>query len=85
MGLANYAVPPDQVLPKAQELAAEVAGCAPIAVRFTKRSLYRNVDWDPRSAAEAEAAAQSRTIETEDHREGVTALLEKRPPEFKGR
>jgi enoyl-CoA hydratase/carnithine racemase len=85
MGLANYAVPPDQVLPKAQELAAEVAGCAPIAVRWTKRSLYRNVDWDPRSAAEAEAAAQSRTIETEDHREGVTALLEKRPPEFKGR
>jgi enoyl-CoA hydratase/carnithine racemase len=85
IGLANYAVPPDQVLPKAQELAAEVAGCAPIAVRWTKRSLYRNVDWDPRTAAEAEAAAQSRTIETEDHREGVTALLEKRPPEFKGR
>ena len=85
LGLANYAVPADQVLAKAQELAAEVASCAPIAVRWTKRSLYRNVGWDPTTAAELEAGVQSRTVETEDFREGVAALLEKREPDFKGR
>jgi enoyl-CoA hydratase/carnithine racemase len=85
LGFANYAVAPDEVLPKAQELAREVASCAPIAVRWTKRSLYRNVSWDPTTAAEIEAGVQSRTVETEDFREGVAALLEKRDPEFKGR
>jgi len=85
LGLANYAVAEDQVLPKSQELAREVASCAPIAVRWTKRSLYQNVDWDPVCAAQAEAHAQSRTLETEDSKEGVQALLQKREPVFRGR
>jgi enoyl-CoA hydratase/carnithine racemase len=84
-GLANYAVAEDQVLPKAMELAREVASAAPIAVRWTKRSLFQNFDWDPVPAARAEAHAQSRTLETEDSKEGVRALLEKRAPVFRGR
>ena len=84
-GLVNYAVDAEQVLEKARELALEIAGCAPLAVRWTKRSVYRGVDWDPRSAAELEAHAQSRTLETEDVREGIRALLERRDPTFKGR
>lgn len=85
MGLVNYAVAPEEVLDKAYALAKEVAGCAPIANRFTKRSLYQNLDWNPREAAQHEAEVQSRTRETEDHAEGVRALLEKRAPDFKGR
>ena len=85
LGLANYAVAEDQVLPKSLELAREIASCAPIAVRWTKRSLYQNVAWDPVSAARAEAHAQSRTLETEDSKEGVQAILQKRPPVFRGR
>ncbi|HXZ85187.1 MAG TPA: enoyl-CoA hydratase/isomerase family protein [Myxococcota bacterium] len=85
LGLVNYAVAEEQVLPKSLELAREIAGSAPIAVRWTKRSLYQNVDWDPVSAAYAEAHAQSRTLETEDSKEGVQALLQKRPPVFRGR
>jgi enoyl-CoA hydratase/carnithine racemase len=84
-GLANYAVDAEQVLEKARELALEIAGCAPLAVRWTKRSVYRGLDWDPRRAAELEAHAQSRTLETEDAREGIRALLERRDPIFKGR
>ncbi len=85
LGLANYAVDAEQVLEKARELAREIAGCAPLAVRWTKRSVYRGIDWDPRRAAELEAHAQSRTLETEDAREGIRALLERRDPVFKGR
>ncbi|CAN5196303.1 crotonase/enoyl-CoA hydratase family protein [soil metagenome] len=84
MGIANYAVEPDQVLPKARELAAEIAACAPVAVRMMKRSLYRGLNWDPRSAGEIEAFAQSRTLEMADAKEGVAALLEKREPKFRG-
>lgn len=84
-GLMNYAVPADQVLDKAMELAREVAACAPVANRWTKRSLYQNAGWDPVLAAQHEAEVQSRTIETEDHVEGVRALLEKRTPEFHGK
>lgn len=84
IGLMNYAVAEDQVFDKAWGLAEEVAQCAPIANRWTKQSLFRNMDWSPRGAAQYEAELQSRTLETKDHREGVKALLEKRTPDFKG-
>jgi len=85
IGLVNHAVPADEVLPRARALAREIASAAPIAVRWTKRSIYRNLAWDPRSAAEVEAHAQSRTVETDDAKEGMRALLEKRAPVFHGR
>jgi enoyl-CoA hydratase/carnithine racemase len=84
-GLAQYAVPEDQVLDKSWELAREIASAAPIAVRMTKASIYRGIGWDPTEAARLEAHAQSRSLETEDAEEGIQALLEKRPPVFKGR
>ena len=84
-GLANHAVESEQVLPKAREIAGEIARAAPLAVRWTKESIYRGLDWDPRSAARHEAHVQSRTAETEDSREGIAALLERRTPDFKGR
>jgi enoyl-CoA hydratase/carnithine racemase len=84
-GLANHAVPADQVAAKAREIAEEIASAAPIAVRMCKRSLYENVAWDPVPAARAEAHAQSRTLETADSQEGIRALLAKRPPDFQAR
>ncbi len=84
LGLANYALPAEGVLAKARELAEEIASAAPLAVRLTKQTIYRHLGWDPVEAARHEAFAQSQTSETEDHREGVAALLEKRTPVFRG-
>jgi enoyl-CoA hydratase/carnithine racemase len=84
-GLANHAVEVDEVLPRALEIAGEIASAAPLAVRWTKESIYRGLDWAPREAARYEAHVQSRTAETEDSREGIAALLGRRAPEFKGR
>jgi len=84
-GLVNHAVAQEDVLPRAQEIAAEIARAAPLAVRWTKESIYRGLQWDPKTAARQEALLQSRTTETEDSREGIKALLERRTPDFKGR
>lgn len=84
IGLVSEALPAEKVLDRAMELAEEIAGNAPIAVRMTKRSLYEGLDWQPRRAALQEAFAQAVTVDTADAKEGVAALLEKRPPEFRG-
>ena len=85
IGIAHCAVAPAEVLAEAQRRAREIASCAPIAVRLIKRTFYRGLDWDPVAAAEREAWAQSATFGTSDAREGIRALLEKRPPRFEGR
>lgn len=85
IGLVNEAVHADEVESRAMELAREIATAAPVAVRWTKRSLYENQAIDPRSVAYAEAFRQAASMETADFREGVRALLEKREPDFTGR
>jgi enoyl-CoA hydratase/carnithine racemase len=84
IGLFSRALPGDQVLSAARELAEEIAGSAPLAVRAIKRALRHNTEWDPKSAARYEAALQADTLTTEDAKEGMAALLEKRAPEFQG-
>jgi enoyl-CoA hydratase len=84
LGLVHEAVPAAEVAAAARRRAEAVAACAPLAVRLMKQSLYRGLAWDPRSAAHAEAFAQAATLATEDAREGIRALLEKREPAFRG-
>lgn len=85
MGLFNRALPGGDVLSAAEELAAEIAEAAPVAVRMMKRTFYEGLQWDPRGAAWKEAWAQAATLETSDAKEGIAALLDKRTPEFTGR
>jgi enoyl-CoA hydratase/carnithine racemase len=85
MGLFLRAVPTDQVLPETLALAQQIAQSAPIAVRMMKKSIYQGLGWDPRTAAWREAFAQAATVATDDAKEGVTALLAKRPPQFQGK
>lgn len=85
LGLVNVAEEPARVAEVAREKARAIAGAAPLAVRLMKRSLYEGAGWNPRAAAWQEALAQSATLATEDAREGIRALLEKREPKFTGR
>jgi enoyl-CoA hydratase len=54
-------------------------------VRATKAAIRRGLDLHVREAAHLEAYAQAETVATEDSREGIAALLAKRPPQFTGR
>ena len=84
MGIVNRAVTAELVWDVAWEMAEAVAANAPVAMRMTKRSILTGLDWRVREAAFAEAYAQARTLETDDCREGMNALLEKREPSFSG-
>jgi enoyl-CoA hydratase/carnithine racemase len=85
LGLASRAVNAAEVLPLAMQLAQDIAANAPLAVRLTKRSLRRGLEWDPRGAALHEALVQAETLETEDAAHGIDALLRKQTPTFTGR
>lgn len=85
MGLFHDALPPEQVLPATLDLARTIASNAPAAVRLMKRMIYQGMQWQPQQSAWLEAFAQAATVGTDDAREGMAALLEKRPPRFTGR
>ena len=85
LGLVNHAVSPDDVLPKAMSIAEEIASAAPLAVRWTKRSINDALNEDIKAAAYREAMQQSRSTETDDFKEGVRAHLKGEKPYFQGR
>ena len=84
LGILNRALPADEVLAHALELARAIATNAPLAVRATKAAIRRGLLLAVREAALAEAYAQAETIDTDDAREGIAALLGKRDPVFTG-
>jgi len=84
LGLVNRVVPQEKVMEEALGLAREIAGNAPIAVRLAKRALYKNDAELLDAAIEVESEHQAYTWTTEDAREGITAMTEKRAPKFRG-
>ncbi len=57
----------------------------PVAQRFMKENLNRAIGSDLKTCLDMEADRVVRCTRTEDHREAVSAFLNKREPEFKGR
>lgn len=84
-GWVNRVVAPEQVRSAADELARELAACAPRALALTKRALNKSLEAnDLETQLEYEAQLQEILGRTKDHAEGVGAFLEKRAPVFKG-
>jgi len=84
-GLVNRVVADDEVLSNALNWASSLAERAPVAMDLTKRA-FRAASMDGlKNAAAFEAMVQRMAMQTDDCKEGVKALLEKRKPEFKGR
>ncbi len=85
IGLVHEVVEPDVLLDRAREIALKICGNAPIAVQLTRRACYQAQQQDLHQALDTAATYQGIAQNTEDHDEGVDALLEKRPPVFKGK
>jgi enoyl-CoA hydratase/carnithine racemase len=84
-GLVSKAVPADQLMDEAMALATRIAAQPPHALRLAKSLLKQGQTTTYDTIMEMSAAAQAISHMTEDHMEGVDALLEKRPADFKGR
>ncbi len=84
IGLVNRVVPAGKLMDEANALAVRLAGAAPIALALAKRALNRALDSNLEDALEFEAQLQSIAGRSADHKEGVAAFVEKRPPRFRG-
>ncbi|MDH4070599.1 MAG: enoyl-CoA hydratase-related protein [Ignavibacteria bacterium] len=84
VGLVNRVVPPEKLEKETMELARELAMAPTKAIGLIKRTLNKASSTDLNGILDYEAYIQQIASETEDHQEGVTAFLEKRPARFKG-
>ena len=85
IGLVSRVVPHDELVDTALELAEPIAENPPLAVAKLKAGLRRALDPDWDELGRWVSASLAELFETEDHREGVQAFLDKREPVYHGR
>ena len=83
-GLISRLVPQEELLPTAQEMASQVAGYAPIAVRAMKELINAQGDMTLAQANRFGGSLRWIVGQTADSKEGPRAFAEGRTPEFKG-
>ena len=81
-GLVSRVVPADKLQDEARALAAKIAANPGAVLRMTKRLLREGEHSSLESLLELSAGYQAIAHKTADHREAVTAFIEKRPPQF---
>ena len=84
-GLADVMTEPENLRKTATALAAEIAENAPLAVLSTRKTLRRGLAEAVKAQTDIEFVEQAWLMRTEDHREGVKAVSERRPGNFTGK
>jgi enoyl-CoA hydratase len=85
LGLVEASLPADQLMPYCMELAHEIAGKSPTALRLAKEAARMTEVMPVRDAYRYEQGNTVALSKTEDTREAQLAFLEKRKPNFVGR
>ena len=84
VGLVNRVVAAEELLSEARALAVRIAAGPPVAIRLAKLMLQRGLEMDLDTAMQMSAAAETITLSSRDHLEGLAAMREKRRPQFRG-
>jgi enoyl-CoA hydratase len=85
IGLVSGVVPRDELMDRARKLMGTITAKGPVAVRMALESIYGALDATTEEALRHESALFGILASTSDMKEGMSAFLEKRTPEFTGR
>jgi enoyl-CoA hydratase/carnithine racemase len=84
-GLVNKVVPAGKLGEEALALAKHIAQASPLTLSLGKQSFYRQVEQEESAAYGYTKEVMSLNAMTEDAQEGISAFLQKRPPQWKGK
>jgi enoyl-CoA hydratase/carnithine racemase len=84
-GLVDQVVPADELMAASAALATEMAANAPLAVRSTRKTLRAELAAAVKAATDHEFIEQQWLMKTDDFKEGVQSVAERRRGDFKGR
>ena len=85
IGLVNEVVPAGDLIARAETILKQISANAPIAVKFSLEAANRGMDTSQAEGFALEASYFGICAATEDKKEGTSAFLEKRAPQFHGR
>jgi enoyl-CoA hydratase len=83
-GLVNRLTEPGAALPEALEMASQIAGNAPLALKATKHLMRQAFDLPESEFWPAQLGYVNEVFRSNDAKEGATAFAQKRPPEWSG-
>ena len=85
LGIVNRVVPADKLAEETYALAHQIADGPQIPIRMIKRLVYQSMRLDLRTHLDLVSSHMGLVRQTADHKEGVQAFKDKRPPKFQGR
>ena len=85
IGLVNRVFPHETFVAEVRRIAERIASGPLVSYRYMKENVNLSLTADFRTVLDREAVTHLRCGQTADHREGVTAFVEKRAPRFQGR
>jgi enoyl-CoA hydratase len=85
IGLVNEVTAPAELIPRAEAIASKIIANAPLAVQYAMEAVNKGLEMTLQEGLYLEAVLFGVSCATEDKKEGTTAFLEKRPPQFKGK
>jgi enoyl-CoA hydratase/carnithine racemase len=84
LGIVNHVYAPEDLMQKTLEFAERIANSPTIAIRMIKRAAYQSANLDLRTALDLISSHFSIVRDTDDHKEALAAMIEKRTAQFTG-